>query len=203
MTTEPKTQRGRATRERIIACADALIAERGVSATSLEDILAGVGASKSQMYHYFGDRQDLVHAVVARRCEYVVGEIVESLGQVDSIRGLERWLDAQVAQQRRVGYVGGCPIGSLATELADRDDDARSSLAAAFDIWEGAMESAIRRIQKRGELRPEASPAKLATALLASAEGGLLLSQTRKSGKPLRTALDAWLAHLRSFAART
>lgn len=200
MSDQPKTERGRASRARIVASADELIAQNGVAGTSLEEILSAAGASKSQMYHYFSDRQDLVHAVVDRRCQHALADIVHSLDQVDSLHSLEAWLKAQVAQQRRVGFVGGCPIGSLGSELADRDEGARTRLSAALDTWERSLEAALRRIQERGELRPDASPPTLAAALLANAEGGLLISQIRKSGKPLRAALHASLAYLRSFA---
>ena len=49
---EPKTGRGRASRERIVERAAELFAERGVAATSLDEVLAAAGAGKSQLYHY-------------------------------------------------------------------------------------------------------------------------------------------------------
>jgi hypothetical protein len=54
-------------------------------------------------------------------------------------------------------------------------------------------------MRERGELRADTSPAGLATALLASIEGGLLLSQTRKQVASLRIAVDAALAHVRTY----
>jgi TetR/AcrR family transcriptional repressor of nem operon len=69
---EPRTGRGRASRERIVEHAAELFAERGVAATSLDDVLAAAGAGKSQLYHYFRGRDELVEAAVggcaARRC---------------------------------------------------------------------------------------------------------------------------------------
>ena len=41
---------------------------------------------------------------------------------------------------------------------------------------------------------------RLATATLASLQGGLLLAKTAGSRQPLRIALDAAFSHLRSFA---
>ena len=51
----------------------------------------------------------------------------------------------------------------------------------------------------RGELRADASPAVLATALLASIEGGMVLSQARKDPAPLHIAVEAGLAQLRTY----
>jgi TetR/AcrR family transcriptional regulator, transcriptional repressor for nem operon len=52
---EPRslTVRGAATRARIVEAAAALIYEHGVERTSLDDVMAASGASKSQLYHYF------------------------------------------------------------------------------------------------------------------------------------------------------
>ena len=52
-----------------------------------------------------------------------------------------------------------------------------------------------------GKLGRTADPARLATATLASIQGGLVLTQTRRDPQQLRIALDAAHAHLRSFAA--
>jgi AcrR family transcriptional regulator len=66
------TAKGKATRQRIIAAASEGFSERGVTATSNDDILAVAGASHSQLYHYFTDRDDLVVAVIADRVEQVL-----------------------------------------------------------------------------------------------------------------------------------
>jgi len=50
MTEMPRTARGRATRERIVTAAAALIRERGVAGSSLDDVIERAGASKSQLY---------------------------------------------------------------------------------------------------------------------------------------------------------
>jgi hypothetical protein len=55
-------------------------------------------------------------------------------------------------------------------------------------------------MRSRGKLRPDADPARLATATLAAIEGGLVLTQTRRDPHQLRVALDAAYAYLRSFA---
>src|SRR5207249_1990789 len=61
----PATAKGRATRERIVQAAAKLVAEKGAAGMSLDDVRARTGASRSQLYHYFEDRDDLVHAVIA------------------------------------------------------------------------------------------------------------------------------------------
>jgi AcrR family transcriptional regulator len=197
---EPRTGRGRASRERIVDHAAELVAERGVEGTSLDEVLAAAGASKSQLYHYFASRDELVEAAVARRCSQVLGELTQALRDVATLAELEAMLAGFVAGFEQQG-LPGCPIGSLASEVAERNDGARQQAAAAFDAWESLFAGALERMRERGELRADASPGALATALLASIEGGLLLSQTRKHAASLRIAVDAALAHVRTYRA--
>jgi len=197
---EPRTGRGRASRERIVGHAAELVAERGVAGTSLDDVLAAADASKSQLYHYFAGRDELVEAAVAHRCGQVLGELTQALGNVGTLAELEAMLAGFIAGFEQQG-LPGCPIGSLASEVAAHNDGARRQAAAAFDAWEGLFSDALERMRERGELRADASPGALAAALLASIEGGLLLSQTRKDAASLRIAVAAALAHVRSYRA--
>src|SRR6266702_2200622 len=193
---EPRTGRGRASRERIVERAAELFTERGVAGTSLDEVLAAAGAGKSQLYHYFRGRDELVEAAVGLRCTQVLAGLTQALGSVASMAGLERALEDFVAGFEQMG-LPGCPIGSLAAEVAERNDGARLKAAAAFDAWEQLFADALDRMRERGELRADASPALLATALLAGIEGGLLLSQTRKDAASLRIAVEAALARVR------
>jgi AcrR family transcriptional regulator len=194
---EPKTGRGRASRERIVERAAELFAERGVAATSLDEVLAAAGAGKSQLYHYFCGRDELVAEAVGLRCTQVLAGLTQALGAVTSLAELEQALAGFVAGFEQMG-LPGCPIGSLAAEVAERNEDARLQTAAAFDAWEQLFASALERMRDRGELRADASPAVLATALLASVEGGMVLSQTRKDPASLHIAVEAGLAQVRT-----
>ena len=197
MSAEPRTGRGRASRERIVEHAAELFAERGVAGTSLDEVLAAAGAGKSQLYHYFRGRDELVEAAVGYRCDQVVGGLTQALGTVDSLAGLERALTGFVAGYEQLG-LPGCPIGSLAAEVSEHNEGARLRAAAAFDAWEQLFAQALERMRDRGELRADSSPAELATALLATIEGGMVLSQTRKNPASLHIAVDAGLAQLRA-----
>jgi AcrR family transcriptional regulator len=194
---EPKTERGRASRERIVARAAELFAERGIAATSVDEVLAAAGAGKGQFYHYFRGRDELAAAAVGHRCAQVLAGLDQALGGVSSLAGLEQALAALVAGFEQLG-MPGCPIGTLAAEVACRNDGARRQAAAGFDAWEGLLAAALERIRQRGELRADAQPAALATALLASIEGGMVLSQARKDIASLRIAVAAGLGQVRA-----
>ncbi len=174
-----------------------LFAERGIAATSVDEVIAAAGAGKGQFYHYFRSRDELAAAAVGYRCAQVVAALTQSLGGVSSLAGLEQALEGFIAGFEQAG-LPGCPIGTLATEVAGRNEDARLQAAAGFDAWEQLLASALERMCQRGELRADASPAVLATGLLASIEGGMVLSQARKDMASLRVAVEAGLARVRA-----
>ncbi|HEX4521085.1 MAG TPA: TetR/AcrR family transcriptional regulator [Gaiellaceae bacterium] len=201
MTQPPATEKGRATRERILHAAAELVAEKGAAGMSLDDVRATTGASRSQLYHYFDDRDDLVRAVIDVTTDAVLGAQGDLLGRLDSWAGIDRWFDSLVQLQVDRQARGGCPIGSLAGQLAERDAGARVALAAGFERWEAHLRDGLTRMKARGKLRPDADPAELATATMASLQGGLLLTQVRRDPRQLRIALDAARANLRLAAA--
>jgi TetR/AcrR family transcriptional regulator, transcriptional repressor for nem operon len=194
---EPRTGRGRASRERIVERAADLFAERGIAGTSVDEVLAAAKAGKGQFYYYFRNRDELTAAAVGYRCAQVIDGLTQALGAVSSLAGLEQALAGFIAGFEQTG-LPGCPIGTLATEVAGRNEAARLQAAAGFGAWERLLADALERMRQRGELRADAQPAVLATGLLASIEGGMVLSQARKDVASLRIAVDTGLAQVRT-----
>src|SRR5438874_12889581 len=92
----PATAKGRAMRERIVQAAAELVAEKGAAGVSLDDVRARTGASRSQLYHYFDDRDDLIRAAIDVTTDAVLDVQGESLDHPDSWAGSDRWFDALV-----------------------------------------------------------------------------------------------------------
>ena len=93
---KPLTPRGAATRARIVEAAAQLVGDRGVAGTSLDDIMAASQTSKSQLYHYFADKDALVCAVVEAQAGKVIGFQESCLKNVRSLADLRKWRDAVV-----------------------------------------------------------------------------------------------------------
>ncbi|HEX3511972.1 MAG TPA: TetR/AcrR family transcriptional regulator [Solirubrobacteraceae bacterium] len=202
MTASPPTAKGRATRERIVRTAAEMVAEEGVAALTLDRVGARAPASRSQLYHYFADKDALVLAIVEETCDAVLGAQTELFAQLDSWEGIARWFQALVELQRQRHARGGCPIGSLAGQLAERDPQARAAIADGLDRWESHLRKGLIRMRRGGELTSDADPSALATATMAMLQGGLLLTQVRRDPEQLRTALDAAWELLRAARAR-
>jgi AcrR family transcriptional regulator len=192
------TPRGAATRDRIVAAAADLMYVRGVHVTTLDDIRAATGVSKSQLYRHFPDKDALVHAVIDRRGQEVLARETQRLERLSSLRGLVRWRNAliQVSSLQNGAY--GCALGSMANELADTDERARRRLARLFAEWETLLADGLRRMQAKGMLSEAADPEQLAVGLMAALQGGYLLASTARDVRPLEIALDLALDQVRS-----
>jgi len=198
---EPRTEKGRATRTRILRAASRLIGERGIDRVSLEDVEREAGVGRSQLYHYFDGRDDLLRAVIDTTTDAVLGSQHGLLSDLDSLEAIDRWFDGLVALQERRGARGGCPIGSLVGQLAERDERTRAALVSGFERWEEPLVAGLTRMQEDGRLRRDANVDWLADVTMAAIQGGLLLTQVRRDPQQLRRALDGARAVLAGAAA--
>ena len=173
---------------------------QGVHATSVDEILAASKTGKSQFYHYFSSKEELVAEVLWHHLDRVLVE--QRPFALERWDGIAAWLNALVDMQEERGCYRGCPLGSLVAEIADADvdDTLRRHSAAAFARWELTLAEGLRKMKDAGALRPDADPGLLAEATMASVQGGYLLSTAKGRVGPMRNALAAALAFLRSFA---
>jgi len=185
-----RTARGTATRNRIVVAAAELMRARGVGNTSLDAVLEASDASKSQLYHYFADKDDLVLAVVQRQADCVLASHNAHLRNVTAIAGLRRWRDSVVELTRKQNCAGGCPLGSLVSELAE-SPASRAALAAGFGQWQSDIAAALEAAAAGTKSITRTELNELAILVLTSLQGGLLMAQTTRSTQPLELALDA------------
>jgi TetR/AcrR family transcriptional repressor of nem operon len=185
------TAKGERTRARIVEAAALLIHEHGVAATTLEDVKVAAEVSGSQMYHYFPDKHDLVQAVIDYQADAIVNRQRQVLGGAN---GVEAWRNMVITAAKRTKAVGGCQLGSLVGQLAESDPEARALIAAGFDEWAAAISDGLGSLHAEGKLAPDIDPDDLATTLLATLQGGLLLAQVQRSIRPFETAINTLLA---------
>jgi TetR/AcrR family transcriptional regulator, transcriptional repressor for nem operon len=190
------TPKGERTRARIVEAAARLIYERGVAGTTLDDVKAAAEVSGSQMYHYFPDKDELVQAVIAHQADVIAGS--QRQADLGSTEGLRAWRDMVIAQARSGQGKGGCPLGSLAGQLAETDPRARALLAGGFGQWQAAIGDGLRSLRNAGHLPDGTDPDALAVTLLATLQGGLLLAQVQRDARSLETAVDTLLELARS-----
>jgi AcrR family transcriptional regulator len=193
-----QTPKGAATRARIVEAAANLILARGVGATSLNDIRLDTATSKSQLFYYFpGGKAELIAAIAALQSERVLDAQRPYLDALATWEDWEHWRAAVVSHYAAQPH-WGCPIGTLASELAGQDPQLAADLAQYMERWRGYLEAGVRRMIAGGHLPAGADARALSLAVLAAVQGGLLLTQTMQGIEPLQAALDGALGGLRA-----
>ena len=193
------TDKGQATRARILRHAAELIYAKGVRATNNELLRSAAGVSGSQLTHYFPNKESLVLAVIDWQADSVLGfHRSERFAGFDSIDAFQDWADFYILSGHP--FEDGCSLGSLASEVVKSDLDIHDQLARAFEQWRDVFREGLERMQGLGRIDASADPVQLANMFLAAYQGGMLLAQVARDVGPLRDALYAAVDHLRTFA---
>jgi AcrR family transcriptional regulator len=174
-----------------------LIYERGVRATSVDDIVVASGAGKSQFYHYFSNKNALVIEVLSYQLERILED--QRQFSLDSWEGIVAWFGALIDMHERRWGLHGCPLGSIAAEASEQSEMVRLSAAAVFARWESVLAEAFEAMRRRGDLEATADSAALAEAVIAVMQGGYLLSSVKRDVRPMREALRAALGYLNRY----
>ena len=93
--------------------------ERGVASTTLADVRASSGTSKSQLYQHFAEKDALVKEVIEARAEALLSQQRRRLARVESLRGLELWRDELVERNALRNGAYGCPLAPVFHDGAD------------------------------------------------------------------------------------
>lgn len=194
------TDRGKATRQRIIEATGEQILASGIGGTTLDTVRAATVTSKSQLFHYFpGGKAELVREVVA----WEAAQLFEA--QQPHLDDLSTWESWSAWRQALIDYYLGlgrwaCPIGSLASQAALTDPDLELLIATSMTEWSDALARGVRAMQAAGNVDRAADPDRLAVVILTAIQGGLVVSQPLRSAWPLEAALDSALDPLHRAA---
>jgi AcrR family transcriptional regulator len=190
------TEKGRSTRQRIVEGAASEIRERGVAATTLDDILARTRTSKGQVFHYFPDgKEQLLLAVAEHEAALVLSDQQPQLGNLTSWRAWQEWREAVLDRYRRQGEQ--CPLNVLLTQLGRNTPGAQAVVSRLLERWQCEIATGIREMQRRGKVSSKLDPDQVAAALLAGIQGGVVVMLSTGSLSHLEAALDVGISNLR------
>ena len=169
-------------RERLIAEAGRLFHTRSYESVGVQELCEAAEVNKGSFYHFFPSKQDLVAAVVDALWQAVRDDILTPAlaDDIAPLARVERFFDSLARVQREAkkefGVAPGCPLANLSGELCTHEPKLRRKLARAFDGMVDAFEATLREAVKAGELPRGTDVSRGAEAIVALAEGALLLS---------------------------
>ncbi|MBC8212048.1 MAG: TetR/AcrR family transcriptional regulator [Gammaproteobacteria bacterium] len=163
------------TRSKILFAAYKEIHLHGFQSASLNNILAHTGVSKGALYHYFPNKTELGYAVIEEViADRIFRSFIQPLQQADDpVQSLIELIQQAGRSFTLKDIQMGCPLGSLAQEMAPISEGFRLRLNKIYQLWHGAIIEALSRAQQQGRLIPQVVPEQLAVMVVATLEGCL------------------------------
>ena len=177
-------RKGEQTRQEIIRKAAPIFNQRGYEGAALSDLMKATGLEKGGIYRHFESKQQLAveafdyawRLALDTRCEGTqeISNTVERLKRIVRNFG-----------ERRAGLVpGGCPLLNTATDSDDGNPQLRQRARRALDSWLGRVQSIVEEGQRLGEIRSDVNSSELATLIVSTLEGSLMVARLQRKEEP-------------------
>ncbi len=184
------------TRQRILESARDLIYARSYSDVGVAAICDSAGVKKGSFYHFFPSKRELTLAVIdeffVEFKEQIFAEAfapaLSPLSRLKKLAELVYRFQRNIADE--TGHTLGCPFGNIAAEMSTQDEHLRHRVEHVFSQMEGHFRHTLEDALACGEVDAIDIPA-TATAMLAYAEGIMLLAKTRNDPEVVRDLMPA------------
>ncbi len=180
--------KGEKTRQKIICKAAPIFNQRGFEGAALSDLMRATGLEKGGIYRHFDSKQQLAgeafdyawHLALDAR----FAEAQKITNTVDRLKQIV-WN----FRDRRAGLVqGGCPLLNTAIDSDDGNPALRTKARRAFSSWLGRLQSIVEEGQGCREIRSSVNAMELATLIVTTLEGSLMLERLQRTREPLNIA---------------
>jgi AcrR family transcriptional regulator len=175
------------TRQRIVEAGAELLRAKGYAGTGVKEIVATAQAPFGSLYHHFpGGKEQLGEEVVrwSGREYGKLGPLVFDAAP-DVVTGVRMFFAGAAENLEESGWVAGCPIATVALEVANTSEPLREATAEVFQEW---VDGLAPRFAAAG-VDPERAR-ELAIAMICALEGAFVLAQAWRDVTPLRVAGD-------------
>ncbi|MBI5612955.1 MAG: TetR/AcrR family transcriptional regulator [Gammaproteobacteria bacterium] len=192
------------TRDKILDAAFQEIHKRGFQAASLSNILERTGLTKGALYHHFPDKDRLGYAVI----DEVIRESLETmmfapLRATDDPVGTLRAVIEYKAERTTGEYVAlGCPLNNLMQEMSPLEPEFKRRLTEILRTWQDVVTEALKRGQKRGQVRAEVDCRAAALFIVSAFEGCIGIAKNLQSVKEFRLCMAQLADYVDGLQAR-
>ncbi|MCG5215829.1 TetR/AcrR family transcriptional regulator [Streptosporangium sp. KLBMP 9127] len=171
-------RKGAETRDRLLQATQELIETGGYSGAGLNQVIAASGAPRGSLYFHFPDGKDQLVGESIRRAGQALGDAMEDLA--DSTPSTAEFVEAVLRhlgdRLEESGWRKGCPVATVALEMAATSDPLQEACSEVYTSWAAALRTRL-------DGRPDADD--LSVTILALVEGALLLARAHRSKDPL------------------
>ncbi|HEX6746734.1 MAG TPA: TetR/AcrR family transcriptional regulator [Longimicrobium sp.] len=169
---------GDETREKIIRQAAALFNTQGFAGASMGDIMAATGLQKGGIYRHFESKEQLALESFDYAVRVMTDRFRDALdGKRHALERLHAIISVFIRTATDPPVPGGCPVMNAGIENDDGNPVLRERARSAMDGLRGLVVRVTRGGIERGEVRPDVDPDALASVLISTLEGAVMLSK--------------------------
>ena len=182
--------KGEQTRQDIIRKAAEIFNQRGYEGAALSDLMKATGLEKGGIYRHFESKQQLATEAFDYAWKLAVDTRFAGTQEIpDTVDRLKQLV--RNFQDRRSGLVpGGCPLLNTAIDSDDGNPQLREKARRALDSWLERIRAVVEEGQQRGEIRRDIDSSKLATLIVSTLEGSLMVSRLQRKEGACALACD-------------
>ncbi|RED59298.1 TetR/AcrR family transcriptional regulator [Cohnella lupini] len=172
-------RKGEITKKHIIEQSAKLMNQHGFLSTSLSEIVEATGMQKGGLYNHFKDKEELALQAFDYCCDSIGQYLEESIRLKSSAEDrILAYIEAYLSFTENPRMPGGCPIMNATIEADDgRSEKLLDRAQSAMRVFIQSLEDEIAKGIQNGEIRSDTDPRKTATMMMATTEGGILLSK--------------------------
>ena len=190
--------KGQQTRQHIIQQAATLFNQRGYIGSSISDVMQCTGLQKRGIYRHFQSKEQLALAAFDYAQQLNTSQLVAAVAaETDAVQKLLAFISAFHTLTLHPPVPGGCPVLNTIVDSDDGDPALRERVVAVVSGWEQLIERIVADGVAQGSLRRDIDPQAVATVLIATVEGGILLARAHRSPLYLQHAVDHLLMYVR------
>jgi len=175
----------------ILHRAAAVFNRKGYFGALMADIMEATGLEKGGIYRHFDSKDDLALAAFDYAVDLVQQEFVLALkDKRDAVDRLRAIVGVYRAMPEGMPVAGGCPVLNTAIEADDTHPALRDHARRAMDEWREFVVRVTTKGIERGQVRPEVNADELATFLIATLEGAIMLTKLYDDTTHMNRAVD-------------
>jgi|GEM_PF-164484 len=193
------TTKGNKTRDSILKTTRELYVKKGFQNTSISEVISATGVKKGNLYYHFESKEALGLAVLIDAKTEFLELIPRSFKGKTPIQKIKNSIKTIFEMMEKTNFVGGCLFGNTALEMSDNNPRFSCIIKEVFTNWWGLIEEQLIEAQMLGFLDKTLSTTKIAKLIIASIEGGIMLSRVSKNKNDFEDCMEALEIYLVSY----
>lgn len=168
------------TRQDILSRSGSLFNTRGYRATSISHITASTGFTKGAIYRHFENKEELENEALMYLSDKMFKKLRERIKQQltapEKLRAILNFFMSYISDPP---LQGGCPLLNAAIEADDSHPSLKNAASKVLDLLEESIITILENGIRFNQLKPAIDSKQLATLMIASLEGAIMMSKLR------------------------